>query len=63
MGQYHKIKCPVCSTSLETEVALDYCPVCKVYIGDKLAQQGGGTGIMTGRSIGPGLGNWNPTDT
>lgn len=45
MGQYHKIKCPTCGTSIETEVMLEMCPVCKVYIGDKFQQQGGGTGI------------------
>jgi rubrerythrin len=45
MGQYGKIKCPTCSTSIETFVALENCPVCKVYIGDKFKQQGGGTGI------------------
>lgn len=45
MGQYGKIKCPVCGTSIETLAPLEYCPVCKAYIGDKLHLQGGGTGI------------------
>lgn len=45
MGQYHKIKCKVCGTSIETEIVLERCPACDVYMGDQLAAQGGGTGI------------------
>lgn len=46
MGQYHKMKCATCGTSIETEVVLERCPVCDVYMGDQLAAQGGGTGIV-----------------
>lgn len=45
MGQYHKIKCATCGTSIETTEVLERCPVCDVYMGDQLAAQGGGTGI------------------
>lgn len=47
MGQYHKIKCPTCNTSVETDILLMECPVCKAeWSGTTLAQQGGGTGIQ-----------------
>lgn len=45
MGQYHKMRCATCGTSIETAEVIERCPVCDVYMGDQLPAQGGGTGI------------------
>lgn len=51
MGNYHEIKCQVCGTNLQTQVPLEYCPVCSVYILDKFHLAGGGTGIEAPQSM------------
>ena len=55
MGQYHRIRCPICCASIETDVPIERCPACKEYILDKLAKSGDGTGINTATARGPGL--------
>lgn len=55
MGQYGRIKCPICSASIETDKPVERCPACKEYILDKFNASGGGTGITTATAQGPGL--------
>lgn len=55
MGQYRRMRCPVCYCSIETDVVVDYCPACKAYIKDQLNASGDGTGINTATARGPGL--------
>lgn len=55
----YSFPCPVCHTNLSTRV--DTCPVCKVYIVDKLPPQQErpaperSGGMNTARATGPGL--------
>lgn len=58
LGRYVKFPCPVCRTSLETNQAMEYCPVCKAYIGDVFEMRDGNEqGINTANTFGKGLKN------
>ena len=51
---YGNVRCPICSTNIQTTEKIEHCPACKTRIADKLAQSQA-TGITTAYASGPGL--------
>lgn len=53
IGQFHKLRCRVCSANIETDKLINKCPACGVAI--DLSASGEGTGLTTATAEGPGL--------
>lgn len=51
---YHNVRCTTCGANVQITKPEDLperCPACKVYFGDMIEKQGGGTGLMTANTV------------